>query len=101
MDSKITIEQIRAVVEEVVEQKLDTKLDEVLKKELAPIHKTLNEISGMIDERLKKELKPINKTLKTIQVDLKETFYFSDKNYLNHEKRLRRVEERLSFSDTV
>ena len=83
MDKKITLDQIRNVVEEVVEQKLEEKLEQKL------------------DEEFKKELAPINKTLKKIQKDLKGTFVFADKNYLVHEKRLQKVETILSLRQTL
>ena len=97
MDPKITLDQIR----EVVRDEVRTSVKEELQKELVPIHKTLNGIGEIIDEKLQKELKPVNKTLKKIQKDLKDTFIFADKNYLEHESRLRKVESRLQLTDSL
>jgi hypothetical protein len=77
--TKEDLNQIRTVVEEVVE--------EVVEK--------------IVEEKLEKKLKPIHKTMKKMQKDIRESFDFSDRNYLNHEKRLRKLETRLQITDSL
>lgn len=83
MDQKITLNQIRTVVTEAVEEVVERKLEQKLEQKL--------------DEKLKKELAPIHKTLKKIQKDLLVSFNFADKQILNHENRIRKVESALNI----
>ncbi len=52
---------------------------------------------GAIEKLFDKKLVPIRNDIRIIRRDLKRTIDFFDKAHLNHEKRIKRVEEHLNF----
>lgn len=67
--------QIKTIVEDVVDNKF--------KKELGPV---------------KKDIKIIHKQINKIQKDTKIIINYFDTNYVNHEKRIGKIERHLGFS---
>lgn len=86
MLTKNDLVQIKTVVSDVVGDTVEKVVERVLENKL---QKKL--------EPIKKDIKIINKRLNKIQKDLTITINYFDKNSIDHEKRIMKIENHLGF----
>ena len=72
------LSRIKLIIEDVLEEKLEQKLETKL------------------EQKLEAKIKPIRRDIKKLHQMVEDDFNFHEKNFLDHEKRLRRLETRFA-----